>query len=134
MLTQDNYSLLTCTTFVSHDGRVSQDDFPVKTRIPNLCKFYTKELNHVLLKCAFLLLSYCIFASDSSDKIFLILSIKRMDAVAAESVSEIGSAQYTPITPMKCGRMIANGIKRMILRSTAIKREIYACPKARKVG
>ena len=41
LLTQDNYSLLTCTTFVSHDGSVPQDDFPVKTAIPILCRFYT---------------------------------------------------------------------------------------------
>ncbi len=60
--------------------------------------------------------------------------MKSTDAVAAEIVSEIGSAQYTPITPIKRGRMMASGINRIILRSTAINREIFACPSARKVG
>lgn len=99
LLTQDNYSLLTCASFVSLDGKIAQDDSFVKTRIPILFKFYTAFISIGVNSCnsAFFLiiqlLSQCIFASDSSDRIFLIFNINNTVAVAAESVSEIGSAQ-----------------------------------------
>ena len=57
--------------------------------------------------------------------------VQRRAAVA----SAIGSASQTPIipSPPMCGRIRASGIRRMILRKSAINREMPDCPSATKV-
>ena len=51
----------------------------------------------------------------------------------AAVASDIASAAYTPVTPIKCGNINASGINKITLRNKAIKIEILACPSATNI-
>ena len=51
----------------------------------------------------------------------------------AAVASEIASAAYTPVTPIKFGKINASGINRIALRNRAMKIEIRACPNATNI-
>ncbi len=55
--------------------------------------------------------------------------VQQIAAVA----SDIASAAYTPVTPIKCGNINASGINSIALRNKAMKIEIFACPKATNI-
>lgn len=76
----------------------------------------------------------CVVYSPESFPIFWEICQKNNNVQHIAAVaSDIASAAYTPVTPIKCGNINASGINSIALRNKAMKIEIRACPNATNI-